>query len=582
YDDATRSFGAGITQDPSLARGYTLLGKMSAKQSRWTDAIKLYQQALSTSAAGAPPRLGSTRAVLPRVKPHFLTAVADGHLHKPADAVAAVNAGLAINHSLARGHDILGRLYAGQNNGSAAMAEYQTAQKIQPTKGRPVALQGLLKSKNGDLAGAEALLRQAIGIEDKGRSHALLGKVYYADKKADAATTEYHRAIQLDPTKDRAYLLLARVSAAKKDWAGAQAIVTEALQKGPPKAQPHVAMGHLKMEQKQLDGAIGEFEQAIQLGPGRARPHNALGHVYAKQKQNDDAIAQYAMSLNLRSDKPRAHFATGRLYSKQGKPRIDDAIAQFQQAAKLKLNTGRFHVLLGKQYWRTGLRDQATAEFATALKMIPTKVRPYLMTGHLLATERQYGPSAQMFGKAFQLQPNKARPHNLMGLLYVAQQQTDLARKEYQAAAKIAPTKARALMLLGHLDASLKDPPQHDGVFAAIADYQQAIARNPNKANAYASIGRIYQRMTKLDEAYTPLTKAIQIKPGLAMAHYRLALVLEGYQRWSDAEREWETYLELQPRGGHSLDARIHLAKLLGMPYQLTPHQTKVQSRGKH
>ena len=169
-----------------------------------------------------------------------------------------------------------------------------------------------------------------------------------------------------------------------------------------------------------------------------------------------------------------------------------------------------------------------------------------------------------------------------MGLLYVNQQQTDLARKEYQAAARIAPTKARALILLGHLDESIKNPPQHDGEFAAIADYQQAIARKADKANAYASIGRIYQRMTKLDEAYGPLTKAIQIKPNQTMAHYRLALVLEGYQRWNDAEYEWETYLQLKPRGHHATEARVHLAKLLGLPYQLTPYQQKQTQPKKH
>ena len=85
-----------------------------------------------------------------------------------------------------------------------------------------------------------------------------------------------------------------------------------------------------------------------------------------------------------------------------------------------------------------------------------------------LSLEREYGPAAQAYGKAFQLEPTKARPHNLMGLLYVNQQQTDLARKEYQAAARIAPTKARALILLGHLDESIKNPPQHDGEFAVV------------------------------------------------------------------------------------------------------------------
>jgi TolB-like protein/DNA-binding winged helix-turn-helix (wHTH) protein/Tfp pilus assembly protein PilF len=95
------------------------------------------------------------------------------------------------------------------------------------------------------------------------------------------------------------------------------------------------------------------------------------------------------------------------------------------------------------------------------------------------------------------------------------------------------------------------------GLQQAIEYFQQAIAKDPNYAPAYAGLANSYalmpgytlapaaQYMPKAREA---AVRALEIDDNLAEAHVALALILENYDwDWSTAEKEYRRAIELNP-----------------------------------
>lgn len=91
----------------------------------------------------------------------------------------------------------------------------------------------------------------------------------------------------------------------------------------------------------------------------------------------------------------------------------------------------------------------------------------------------------------------------------------------------------------------------------AIRYFEQAIARDPSYAPAYAGLADSYALLSGyslapgmefVDKARAAAEKALQLEPDLAEAHTSLALILEQYDwDWQAAEREFKRSIQLDP-----------------------------------
>ena len=97
-----------------------------------------------------------------------------------------------------------------------------------------------------------------------------------------------------------------------------------------------------------------------------------------------------------------------------------------------------------------------------------------------------------------------------------------------------------------------------DGLEEAIKYFQQAIAKDPDYARAYAGLADCYALLPgytmtipqaeALPKARAAALKALQLDEGLAEAHTSLALITENYDwDWQTAEKEYRRAIDLNP-----------------------------------
>jgi tetratricopeptide (TPR) repeat protein len=100
----------------------------------------------------------------------------------------------------------------------------------------------------------------------------------------------------------------------------------------------------------------------------------------------------------------------------------------------------------------------------------------------------------------------------------------------------------------------------------AVEEYKRSIEANPSNPSAHSNLGYIFFDVGGLEKAYEYQRNAIYLDPEFANAHYGLALI---YKTWGDrknAQRHWEEYLRIEPKGYYSRKAEDHLEQLSSFP----------------
>lgn len=88
---------------------------------------------------------------------------------------------------------------------------------------------------------------------------------------------------------------------------------------------------------------------------------------------------------------------------------------------------------------------------------------------------------------------------------------------------------------------------------AAIVEYQKVVELQPQLPDAYANLAVAQKRKGQLDAALASLNKALERKPDYAAALTTRGGILAEQGKWSEARRDFEAALKLDPRDDGAL-----------------------------
>lgn len=203
---------------------------------------------------------------------------------------------------------------------------------------------------------------------------------------------------------------------------------------------------------------------------------------------------------------------------------------------------------LGFVYHQRGERDESIAAYRKSVAANPNVFESNLNLGVALAEAGQ--PDAEKFLRAAtQLKPSSQpergykRAWLALGQL-LAKGDPDAAIEAFQHAALADSKDPEPHLLAGSLLERKQRTPE------AEKEYEQALAMNPNSANAMAALTNLYMQQHRFSDAESLLRKLVILRPNDASTHLQLGRMLAISGKNDEAVAEMEAGLKLDPSDG--------------------------------
>jgi tetratricopeptide (TPR) repeat protein len=616
---ATEEYRLAIDADPSSEFLTSALAELYVKTGRIADAVKEAQDIIKRD-----PKNLEAHKLLGRI---YLRSLGDMPGGSGSDnilklAIDEYEQIVKLDPDSIDDHLLLGRLYRLNNDLTKAEGELKTAIKLDPSSEEAVTTLAMLYTDEGDTAHALQVLS---AIPDSARSaklYAALGAAYEQRKDYKSAIDAFRRAIVLDRDNLDAIRGLAEnlLNDGQLDSALEQYKVIA--DSNPEDAQTYVRMAEIYRRQAQYDLALENLKHADTLVPDTMDVPYSMASVYQAQGRYDDAI-KILQDLLKRTDKSetgssqadrnnRAIFIErlGMIYREQenytaavetfrkmlplgdentrsGYQEIIDTYREAKQwpqatavakEAVQKLPDDRdMRMVLDAQLADTGELDKSVADIRSMLKGGPEDREVYLRLGIVYTRAKSWNEALDALAKAEQLSTkpdDKAAVQFLRGDLYQRQKMFDQAEAEFRKVlATTSPTDPQAAATLNYLGYMNAD--RGVKLEESLNYVKQAVTFEPNNGAYLDSLGWVYFKLGKYDQAEENLTKAeahmnsdptvqehlgdLYQKTGrlkLAAAHWERSV-----QEWNKtvpAEQDTEAFAKVQQK----LDAaKVKLAK---------------------
>ena len=197
------------------------------------------------------------------------------------------------------------------------------------------------------------------------------GATYYQKKDYSRASSEFKRAISMDPTNSQPYNLLASTYLAQKKYDEAIKTYKNSLSLNPTQASVHQNLGNIYLQQKKYNLAEKEFKEAGKLDPADTVAPYTLGQLYVQTERYAEAETQFKKVSRMAPYDPNPYYSLGATYNKQEK--WSEAVKQLTQAVKIRPKMEAAHFELGVAYSALGDTANAQKEVDTLTKLNSTQ-----------------------------------------------------------------------------------------------------------------------------------------------------------------------------------------------------------------
>ena len=419
---------------------------------------------------------------------------------------------------------------------------------------------------------------------------------------------------------DSAKLRQALTAYDQGDAQQAQPLLEELRARHPANFDVNETLGLIHAEAGDFSAALPLLERAVHLQPGAALARANLGTAYLKLNQPQKALTELEAAARLDPRNQQTQTNLARACMETGAPAKaaqafaaaaalgpldadtthDRALALLQSgnpaAAKRALDSipsGQqsdiTQSLSGEIDERLGDYQAAEQHYSEAAHLNPSEPNIYAWVVELLR-HFSWQPAVKVAEYGMQQFPASARLKSARGIAFYGDNRDKEAAADFSALLAAEPNNAAYASLLGRSCALLSDATatgceglqrfaeQHPGnaeaaTYAATALLhrpaqqrddakarallQQAIAADPQLADAYYQLGVLDQEQTHWQESAIPLEKAVALKPALAEAHYRLARAYSHLGRRDEAAAQIELQQRYAKEQKASLDARL-------------------------
>jgi tetratricopeptide (TPR) repeat protein len=187
----------------------------------------------------------------------------------------------------------------------AGLADYETAQNLDPNNGFLFWSRAIVRREAGDLTGALADIADAIRIQPQDHhNYSTRGHIRNEMGDVDNAIDDYTEASHLNATSGAALFFRGDAKESQGDIDGALSDYTDAIARQPDDPgsyAPYAARADILADRRELERALADYDQALRLRPdGIAGIYfRRRAEIRAELKDRNGAIEDYERYLRL-------------------------------------------------------------------------------------------------------------------------------------------------------------------------------------------------------------------------------------------------------------------------------------------
>ncbi len=196
---------------------------------------------------------------------------------------------------------------------------------------------GLCKQKLGDITGAKASLRQAIGIKpnDQLTRKALIKLLVDTDELQEAGELQGW-FVENKPFDAQARMDMARIYRQNGEVDLAIAELERAAELAPTSQEPKLELGTALIEASRSDEAVEIFEQIAIDNPRDPRAHAGIGAAFVREQRYQDAVSPLEKAAALDPKQPNVRLNLAIAY--ENLDRIEDSLREYDAFVQLAPN----------------------------------------------------------------------------------------------------------------------------------------------------------------------------------------------------------------------------------------------------
>jgi tetratricopeptide (TPR) repeat protein len=308
-----------------------------------------------------------------------------------------------------------------------------------------------------------------------------LGKFYFQTGKLSEASENLSKAIEINPSFILARLNRGSVRLAEKKYTLAIEDYSFAIKNYdntsivslPPSRileLLYIGRGQAYVESGSIKEAFADLDQSLQINPSCGECYDVYAQAYRQSKNYEKAKEYFFKSLELNPKDAATHFNLGQLYIDLGE--TDSALRENLLAIQCDQKFSEAYAKAGFLYVRKGDFSKAVEFASTGIAINPYNANAYYSLGLAHYQLKQYQESLDDFSKAIILSPIK------YSYFY--------------------SKRGRTLNMLKMFSEVIKD-------------CEQAIALDPNNAEAFLMRGLAYANLSDKNRARTDLNRVLDL-----------------------------------------------------------------------
>ncbi len=436
-------------------------------------------------------------------------------------------------------------------------------------------LRGLWLERSGQLGGAIKEYQAALSSDKHSPLlHVRIGGVYLKQGAIQRAFDEFQKALTLDPAQPEALRWIAMLHASQGDL-DKSIEAYEQLLKSEPKDQTALStLADLYVLQGELQKAIDVYYRLISEFGSTSQLHFNLGILYGRLNRYRDSTEELSRALELAPEAVEIRVAMGLTYELDGQ--FDNAVGHYEDAIRMEpLNPRLYHhaaraLLSAKRYAESAAEYQAVLDlmprdveaimglvrvwlaqnrFDDAAVFLNKKLKElgnppelYVALGIVYREAKQAGEAMRAFQRAVDLKEDYAQAHFYLAAQLDQLGRRDLARQNLRRTLEIEANHADAMNYLGYLDTEAGD-----NLDEAKALIERALSLDPDNGAYVDSMGWIYFKLGRLDDAITYLERASRLLDSDPVIFEHLGDAYFGKKELELARRNWQRALKLKP-----------------------------------